>query len=291
MANINQLVKSSNLASQTSATTDEQIIMMWLHGKAKTTQKAYTSSIKQFFAFVGIELKALKLEDFQMWVSSLELRYASSTVQSKTNAVKSLLSFAHKIGYLRVNVGSAVTAPKSKDTLSERILTHEQVIKLIEGGKSKRDRTLLSMAYKCGLRRAELSGLTWDDLKPRGEAGQATVFGKGGKTRTVLIPRGVWNELMSLPRSNRTNAVFASRKGGAITPTMIHYVVKDASKKAGLSQKVSPHWLRHSHATGAIERGCDLHLLQQSLGHSSLAVTSNYLHARPEQGSGLFFED
>ena len=53
-------------------------------------------------------------------------------------------------------------------------------------------------------------------------------------------------------------------------------------------EKVSSHWLRHSHATCAIENGCDLHLLQQSLGHSSLAITGKYLHARPNQSSSQF---
>ena len=214
-----------------------------------------------------------------------------SASKNKVNSVKSLLSFGQKIGYLQFNVGSAVTTPIAKDYLSSRILSHDDVLKLIEGCKTRRDRIMLSVAYKCGLRRTELCGLTWSDLQPRGNGGQATVYGKGGKTRTVLIPRKLWDELMSLPRSEKTDAVFVSRNGGGIKHTRLHYLIKEASREAGISEKVSSHWLRHSHATEAIERGCDLHLLQQSLGHSSLAVTSNYLHARPEQGSSQFFED
>ena len=232
-----------------------------------------------------------KLEDVQMWSSSLEMRYSATTVKNKVNAVKSLLSFGQKIGYLRFNVGSAVTTPIAKDTLSSRILSHEDVLKLIEATSCQRDRIMLSVAYKCGLRRAELCGLTWSDLQPRGDGGQATVYGKGSKTRTVLIPRKLWDELMSLPRSGKTDAVFVSRNGAGIKHTRLHYIVKEESREAGISEKVSSHWLRHSHATGAIERGCDLHLLQQSLGHSSLAVTSKYLHARPDQSSSQFFED
>jgi integrase/recombinase XerD len=82
-----------------------------------------------------------------------------------------------------------------------------------------------------------------------------------------------------------------SDNGAGIKHTRLHYIVKEASREAGISEKVSSHWLRHSHATGAIERGFDLHLLQQSLGHSSLAVTSKYLHARPDQSSSQFFEN
>jgi integrase/recombinase XerD len=277
--------------SQTSANTDEKLITMWLHGKSQTSQKTYNSTVKQFLAFVGKGLRELKLEDVQLWSSSLEMRYSATTVKNKVNAVKSLLSFGQKIGYLQFNVGSAVTTPNAKDTLSYRILSHEDVLKLIKATSCQRDRIMLSVAYKCGLRRAEVLGLTWSDLQPRGDGGQATVYGKGGKTRTVLIPRKLWGELMSLPRSRKTEAVFVSRNGGSIKPTRLHYIIKEASREAGISEKASSHWLRHSHATEAIERGCDLHLLQQSLGHSSLAVTSKYLHTRPDQSSSQFFED
>ena len=62
--------------SQTSATTDEKLITMWLHGKSQTSQKTDTSTVKQFLAFVGKGLRELKLEDSQMWSSSLEMRYS-----------------------------------------------------------------------------------------------------------------------------------------------------------------------------------------------------------------------
>ena len=95
--------------SQTSATTDEKLITMWLHGKSQTSQKTYTSTVKQFLAFVGKGLRDLKLEDVQMWSSSLELRYSATTVKNKVNAVKSLLSFGQKIGYLQFNIDTAIT--------------------------------------------------------------------------------------------------------------------------------------------------------------------------------------
>jgi integrase/recombinase XerD len=96
---------------------------------------------------------------------------------------------------------------------------------------------------------------------------------------------------MSFPRSEKTDAVFLSCRGAGIKHTRLHYIIKKASREAGISEKASSHWLRHSHATEAIEPDCDLHLLQLSLGHSSLAVTSKYLHARPDQSSSEFFED
>ena len=275
----------------TKASTDDQVILMWLNTKAKTTQVTYTSTVKQFMQFVGKPLKAVVLEEFQMWIKSLELRYNLSTVKLKVNIIKSLFTFGQKIGYLQFNIGSAITGPKVKDTLAQRILSQDEVKALIDAADKERDRVMLFGMYACGLRVSEVCGLTWDDLAEREDCGQATIYGKGGKTRTVLIPEKLWQRLMSLERSSSTNAVFISQNTGKpIERSRVHRIVKECAARAGISEEVSPHWLRHSHATHAIEKGCDLHLLQQSLGHSSLAITSKYLHARPDQGSSLFLD-
>ena len=65
-------------------------------------------------------------------------------------------------------------------------------------------------------------------------------------------------------------------------------IVSAAAKRAGITGKVSPHALRHAHASHSLERGAKLHLVQATLGHSSVAVTSRYLHARPSESSGLY---
>lgn len=109
--------------TQTNATTDQQVIVMWLSGKSKSFRVTYTSAVKQFLAFVEKGLTEIVLEDVQMWVRSLEMRYSPTSGFNKVNAIKSLLSFGQKIGYLQFNVGSAVDAPKPKDLLSQRILT------------------------------------------------------------------------------------------------------------------------------------------------------------------------
>jgi integrase/recombinase XerD len=79
-----------------------------------------------------------------------------------------------------------VVTPKVKDSLAQRILEIEEVRRLIEATKSERDFLLLSLMYGCGLRVSEVCGLTWSDLKRRREGGQATIFGKGSKTRACL---------------------------------------------------------------------------------------------------------
>ena len=181
------------------------------------------------------------------------------------------------------------TQPPS-DVLHERILEQEEVKKLIGAAKSERDRLLLQLIYSTGLRVSEVCSINWSDLKPRRSGGQATVIGKGGKARTVLIGQGLWQQILGLERSQKTSAVFVSRTGRRLDRTMLHKIIKDCAERAGVNPHVSAHWLRHAHACHSLENGCDIDVLMRSLGHSSLTVTSKYLHARPNEGSSQFIE-
>jgi integrase/recombinase XerD len=90
----------------------------------------------------------------------------------------------------------------------------------------------------------------------------------------VLVPNAIWRELLRFRQHADLNAqVFASRRGGGhLHPSMVERIVTKAAQRAGLEGKVSPHWLRHSHATHALERDAPIHLVQ--------ATTGRYLHAR-----------
>ena len=69
---------------------------------------------------------------------------------------------------------------------------------------------------------------------------------------------------------------------------MVERIVTKAAVRAGVEGKVSPHWLRHGHATHALERGAPIHLVQATLGHASVATTGRYLHARPTDSSSKY---
>ena len=100
------------------------------------------------------------------------------------------------------------------------------------------------------------------------------MFGKGGKTRTVLMPQSVWNALQSCEaRRRECDPVFRSRKGGHLDESQVWRIVRKASKRAGIEKEVSCHWLRHAHASHALDRGAPIHLVQATLGHSSIATT------------------
>ena len=86
-------------------------------------------------------------------------------------------------------------------------------------------------------------------------------------------------------------AVFRSRRGGPLDPSRVRRIVYAAARKAGLEQRVSPHWMRHAHASHALDRRAPIHLVQATLGHASVATTGRYLHARPTESSGFYLPD
>src|SRR5919201_6419515 len=169
----------------------------------------------------------------------------------------------------------------------ERILTEADVVRILALEHDRRNHALLRLLYAGGLRVSEIAALKWRDLVARDDAGQVTVFGKGSKTRTVLLPASVWAELVALRGAAGPDApVFPSRRGGGhLDQTAVLRLVRKAAQHAGVEGKVSPHWLRHSHATHALERGAPIHLVQATLGHASVATTGRYLHARPTDSS------
>jgi integrase/recombinase XerD len=271
----------------TEASTDSELIRWWISRKAPTTQKTYLMVVRQFLDFTGKELKEVRLEDILLWLESFQLRSSSvNTINNKLAAVKSLFSFGVKTGYLSANPASLIKSPKPKDALNERILVEAEVKKLIEAANpgrgaaalAERDRSLIKLIYFLGLRVSELVGLNWSDFKPTDEGAVVTVFGKGSKTRVLLMDKHLWAELKKLPRSDKTEALFLSRFGNRLDRHAIHRLIKKAAEKAGINPHTSAHWLRHAHACHSLRHGAGIELLMKSLGHSSLAVTSRYLH-------------
>ena len=129
-----------------------------------------------------------------------------------------------------------------------------------------------------------------------------TVYGEGGKTRVVLLSPATWRVLLALPgatavaaggEADRDAPVFPSRRrGGPLDQPQAWRLVQAAAARVGLptgKAGVSPHWLRHAHATHALEHGhAPIHLVQATLGHASVATTSKYLHARPTDSSARY---
>jgi site-specific recombinase XerD len=105
----------------------------------------------------------------------------------------------------------------------------------------------------------------------------------------VLLTVATWRELEATRGdAGPDEPVFASQKGGPLSPVQAWRVVKAAAKRAGIEGDVSPHWLRHAHASHALDRGAPIHLVQATLGHADLRTTSKYTHARPTDSSSRY---
>lgn len=280
-----------------------QLVALWLHGKTPLTQRAYEYDVRCLIAFLNNrspeqvrlsdgDLKAVTLNDVQAFDDFLLTQDLSDTSRARRLAsIKSLLSFGQKIGYLDFNVGSALLLPKPKDTLAERILTELEVMTMVALTPQGRDRLLIQFLYYTGARVGEVAQLTWRDIQPnRDGQGQVTLYGKGQETRTVIIPTSLYQGLLKIRGDNEPKAaVFVSRKGKKnLQDRQIRKIVNEAASRAGITGSVSPHWLRHSHASHSLDRGAAPQLVQKTLGHKSLDTTTRYAHARPNDSSGLY---
>jgi integrase/recombinase XerD len=244
--------------------------------------------VRAFRAFVGKPLAAVTLGDIQAFGASLA-GGSATTAACRLTGVKSLIGLAHRLGYLAFDVAAPVQLPVIQDRLAERILTEFEVQQLLGLEKRPRNAALLRLLYSAGLRISEACGLRWRDLVERDDAGQISVFGKGSKTRNILLPAPIWNRLSTLRAdAGLDDPVFRSRKGGALKPRQVHDIVKRAAKRAKLNVAVSAHWLRHAHASHALDRGAPVHVVQTTLGHASLSTTTRYSHARPGDSSARY---
>ena len=274
---------------------DRELVELWLSLKTSVhTRRAYAFEAGRFLAAVGKPLNATTLADVQGWLSGVERAgLKPATLNRAVTAMKSLFSFALDTGYLPFNVTVAVKLRPRRDDLAQRILDEDAVARIIDAAGQGRDRVLLKVLYLSGARVSEICGLRWRDTAARQGGGQVTLFGKGGKTRTVLLREKAWEEVIALRGAAlEDEAVFASRKGrGQLDPSHVRRIVYAAARRAGIPQQVSPHWMRHAHASHALDRHAPIHLVQATLGHSSVATTGRYLHARPSESSSFYLPE
>ena len=155
----------------------------------------------------------MQLADVQAFIDSLASLKASSRTRAVA-ALKSCLSFAVKTGYLQFNVGAAVKLPKGENRLAERIMSEQAVARMLAKEEHPRNHAILALLYRAGLRAQEVCTLQWRHVQPRDEAGQLAIYGKGKKTRFVLLDQGTWDEVQALrPLAAESDAyVFQSRQ-------------------------------------------------------------------------------
>jgi site-specific recombinase XerD len=275
----------------TRADNDEALLASWLDSLGSGhTRRNFETTARKLLAALPHGLRGSAIEDVRAALSAIAAGCAPSTALQYTLRAKSLLSYAHRVGYTPFNAGAVIRIKKADraGSLAKRIISETEVALLIRAARSKRDRVLLQVAYAAGLRISEIVGLSWPDVIARDQGrAQLSILGKGGKLRQVLLPAEVSGALLALAAPVATGPVFCGRSGQRLGERAVFGMLKRTAKRAGLPAAVSPHWLRHAHGSHALDRGATLTEVQETLGHDNIATTSGYLHARPDSSSGL----
>lgn len=154
--------------------------------------------------------------------------------------------------------------------------------------EGSRNRAILETLYSCGLRVTEAISLRLSDLFFKDE--YIRIIGKGNKERLVPINQKAIsyiekyltdrNKLNINPKAE--NILFLNRRGNQLTRVMVFTIIKELSRKIGLKKKISPHTFRHSFASHLFERGADLKVIQELLGHETIITTEIYTHLEKE---------
>jgi len=282
----------TTLAVGTRAITDLELVASWTAGLVSAHSKRnFETTALRFLEFLPMGLRAAKVEDVRQALVTLIEGCSAGTGRQYSARVKAFLSYAHRLGYTMFNAGAIirVKGPPRGAEIAKRILPEVDVMLLLRAATRPRDRLMLAVTYAGGLRVSELVALTWSDvLSGKGGKAQLSITGKGGVVRQILLPKRVSEDLFAWRGDASNNdPVFPARHGGHLTERAVLGLVKRIAKRAGVNEAVSPHWLRHAHASHALDRGATLVETQATLGHANVATTSGYLHARPDSSSGL----
>jgi integrase/recombinase XerD len=212
--------------------------------------------------------------------------YRSSSVARALAAVRSLHRFLVQEGDETDDPSAGVVRPRVPRTLPRPLSVDEvgRILAAPSGGTAGalRDRAILETLYGAGLRISELVSLDVDDLDL--EEGSVRVIGKGSKERIVPLGRYARDALSAYLTSARPSlasrssraALFLNRRGGRLTRQGCDKILRGHVRRAGIAKRVSPHTFRHSFATHLLEGGADVRVVQELLGHASVATTQIY---------------
>jgi site-specific recombinase XerD len=244
----------------------------WLFacGRAKSSQAHYAATARHFASSLdGRSLVSATPTDVRSFLVSMFYRkLARTTMQGVIYNLRAFYDFLILGGVMRVNPARAVSPGKAGSRLP-RCLRVEEIEQLITAANSPRDKAIIELTYATGCRRAEIAGLRIEDIYFHGRS--ATVLGKGGKERVVLFGRKAAESLHAHIRDRRSGRVFE------VCADTLNRIVGRVARRAGLAG-VHFHSLRHSFATHLLEHGADLRVIQELLGHVSVASTQKYTH-------------
>lgn len=267
-------------------------------GRSEHTRRAYLTDLRSLFGFLderapGAGLKALSLPLLRSWLAAQATAgTARTTLARRTSAVKTFTAWATRRGLLDDDPALRLQMPKARRTLPS-VLRQDQALAAMAAANlgaeqgdplALRDRLIVELLYATGIRVSELCGLDIDDV----DTGRRLlrVLGKGNKQRTVPFGKPALTALNAWLTSGRPALVTAESgpalllgpRGRRLDPRQARTVVHQTIGAVDGAPDIGPHGLRHSAATHLLEGGADLRIVQELLGHSSLATTQLYTH-------------
>lgn len=265
-------------------------------GLAPNSLLAYKSDLLQWMAFLEAKgrWEEAGRDDILAFLAALQAEgKAPSTVGRMLVALRVFYRFLKREGWVQEDLGSCLDLPKLAELLPD-VLTMAEMEALLavpdpETAVGARDRAILHVLYASGLRVSELCGLNIEDV---GEDALC-VRGKGAKVRIVPIAKSalftVDDYLLSFRQEGSERALFLSERGKRIHRAAVWRQIKRHAAKAGILKPISPHTLRHCFATHLLENGADLRVIQEMLGHASIATTDRYTHLTTKHLRDAFF--
>ncbi|MDR1482622.1 MAG: tyrosine recombinase XerC [Synergistaceae bacterium] len=275
-------------------------------GRSKNTTVNYAVDLAQFADYLesaGIssakELDRACLRGFLRELSGYG--FSRSSIARKLSSLRGFTKYLSSAGVVEGDPGTGLRGPKAEQSVP-RAIAYEDIMKMMDetektSKKSARDRLILELLYGAGLRVNELVSLRWDDVDI--EERELRVTGKGSKERRAYFGKPA-RDLLRQWRDNAASKghategdfpVFYPEKAGAprLTERTVHRMIVAVSRRVAL-YGVTPHTMRHSFATHMLERGAPLRVIQELLGHESLATTQKYLKVTVEQMKKSYLE-
>lgn len=262
---------------------------------SKNTQYNYKNDIEKYCDFiVNVRKKTdpmdIEIEDVRAFIGSLRRRHIAPSTQSRNlSALKSFHKFLLLEKYVKVNVAKMITNPKQEKKLPITLSIDEidQLLKSLKTDSpiAMRDKAMIELAYSSGLRVSELVNLKISDYHPT--MGFVDIMGKGNKERIVPVGEEAIQYLNlylkegrpKLAKAGNNNYMFINKKNGnCLSRQSFFEIIRKKSLLAGINKPISPHKIRHSFASHLLERGLDLRLIQELLGHEDISTTEIYTH-------------
>ena len=271
-------------------------------GFSSNTSEAYRNDLTQFTEYLQEQPNgsgngeypwaSVGLDLLNEYIENLRDRkgYRDTTTARKVAAIRSFFGFLAENGAITEDPTESLGSPRVGRSLP-KYLSEEEVAQLLEAAYSngsnegQRDATILELLYATGLRVGELVSLNLQDIDL--QEAYIRCWGKGSKERIVYLHPKAMVELkryLSHARVNllghrkNENALLVNHRGERLTRQWVWNILKTYGEKAGISQRITPHTLRHSFATHLLQNGASLRHVQELLGHSSISTTQIYTH-------------